>query len=264
MKYEGTTHVDEDLYSLACRPDRRVRSYTACIINGVRFHTLARDEHRNTQNSTIKSAGTHGDDTIDFYGTITDIIELSYSKNNKGRRTVILLRCEWYNLEGRTYQMKDDGYFKSINNQGRWYKNDPFIIATDASQVFFLEDTKLGACWQVVQEFGHRHIFDVEETDTNEPIHEQVQMRCQEAYQEEHTSLRDGAVGDIHPDLDLLHMDNEPGSPISRNLVENIHRQKHTTQGDNTHGDEEDEDDTYLQYHSPEEGNTSGEDGDDD
>jgi hypothetical protein len=109
-----------------------------------------------------------------------------------------------------------------------------------------LEDTKLGACWQVVQEFGHRHIFDVEETDTNEPIHEQVQIRCQEAYQEEHTSLRDGAVGDIHPDLDLLHMDNEPGSPISRNLVENIHRQKHTTQGDNTHDDEEDEDDTYL------------------
>lgn len=76
--------------------------------------------------------------------------------------------------------------------------------------------------------------------------------------------MRDGAVGDIHPDLDLLHMDNEPGSPISRNLVENIRRQKHTTQGDNTHGDEEDEDDTYLQYHSPEEGNTSGEDGDDD
>jgi hypothetical protein len=70
LKYEGTTHVDEDLYSLACWPDRRVRSYTACIINGVRFHTLARDEHRNTQNSTIKSAGTHGDDTIDFYGTV--------------------------------------------------------------------------------------------------------------------------------------------------------------------------------------------------
>jgi hypothetical protein len=80
--------------------------------------------------NTIKSAGTHGDDTIDFYGTITDIIELSYSKNSKGRRTVILLQCEWYNLEGRTYQMKDDGYFKSINNQGQWYKNDPFIIAT--------------------------------------------------------------------------------------------------------------------------------------
>jgi hypothetical protein len=79
---------------------------------------MAHDEHRKTHNSTIRSAGTHGDDTIDFYGTIKDIIELSYSKNSKGRRTVILLRCDWYNLEGRTYQMKDDGYFKSINIQG--------------------------------------------------------------------------------------------------------------------------------------------------
>jgi hypothetical protein len=118
--------------------------------------------------------------------------------------------------------MKDDGYFKSINTQGRWYKNDPFIIATDATQVFFLEDTKLGPCWKVVQEFGHRHLFDVLETGTNQPIHEQVQMRCQEAYQGEHSGLRDGAVGDIHPDLDLLHLDNEPGSPISRHLVDNI------------------------------------------
>jgi hypothetical protein len=76
---------------------------------------MARDEHRMTHNSTIKTAGTHSDDTIDFYGTITDIIELSYSKNNKRRRTVIILWCEWYNLEGRTFQMKDDGYFKGIN-----------------------------------------------------------------------------------------------------------------------------------------------------
>jgi hypothetical protein len=125
LKYEGTTDVDEDLYSLACRPDRRVRSYTACIINGVRYHTVAREEYRKTQNSTIKTAGTHNDDTIDFYGTITDIIELTYNKNNKGDRSIVLLRCEWYHLEGRTYQMKDDGYFKSINIQGRWYKNDP-------------------------------------------------------------------------------------------------------------------------------------------
>jgi hypothetical protein len=148
-----------------------VRSYTACIINGVWYHTTARDEHRKTQNSTIKCPGTHSDDTMDFYGTIIDIIELSYSKNSKGSRTVILLRCEWYHLGGRTYHMKDDGYFKSINITGRWYKDDPFIMATDATQVFFLE---LEPYWRVLQEFGHRHIFDVEESDTNQPIHEQV------------------------------------------------------------------------------------------
>jgi hypothetical protein len=87
-------------------PFRRVRSYTTCIINGVRYH----------QNSTIKTVRTHNGDTIDFYGKIIDIKELTYAKNNRGHRTVILLCCEWYNLEGRTYQMEDDGYFKHYRN----------------------------------------------------------------------------------------------------------------------------------------------------
>jgi len=223
---------------------------------------MAHEAHRKTQNSTIKTAGDHNDVTIDYYETIRDIIELSYTKNSKGDRSIILLRCEWYNLEGRTYQMKDDGYFKSINIEGRWYKNDPFILATEASQVFFLEDTKFGSSWRVVQEFGHRHIFDVEESDEKQPIHEQVQMRCQEAYQEENTSSRDGIVGDIYPDMDLLHMDNQPSSPISRDLVESIRGHQHTAQGDETDG--EDEDETFLEYHSPDEGNMSDEDSDDD
>ena len=72
-------------------------------------------------------------------------------------------------------------------------------------------------------------------------------------------------MGDIHPDLDFLHMENEPGSPISRDLVETIRRQPHTAQGDEADDGNEDEDETYLEYHSPEEGgNTSGEDSDDD
>jgi hypothetical protein len=158
--------------------------------------------------------------------------------------------------------MKDDGYFKSINIEGRWYKNDPFILATKASQVFFLEDTKLGPCWRVVQEFGHRHIFDVEESNGKQPIHEQVQMRCQEAYQEDNTSSGDCIVGDIYLDMDLLHMDNQLGSPISANLVESIRRHQQTPQGDET--DSKDEDETFLEYHSQDEASISEEDSDDD
>jgi hypothetical protein len=55
----------------------------------VRYHTIARDEHRKTQNSTIKSPGLYSDDEIDFYGKITEIIELSFGKNGKGSRTVM-------------------------------------------------------------------------------------------------------------------------------------------------------------------------------
>jgi len=114
----------------------------------------------------------------------------------------------------------------------------------------------------VVQEFGHRHIFDVEESDGKQPIHEQVQMRCQEAYQEDNTSSEDCTMGDIYPDMDLLHVDNQPGSLIIGDLVESIHRHQQTPQGDET--DAEDEDETFLEYHSPDEDNISKEDSDDD
>ena len=71
-------------------------------------------------------------------------------------------------------------------------------------------------------------------------------------------------MGDIYLDMDLLHMENEPGSPISRELVESIRRGQHTTLGDERDCEDKDEDETFLEYHSPNEGNTSGEDIDDD
>jgi len=75
-------------------------------------------------------------------------------------------------------------------------------------------------------------------------------MRCQETYQEENTSSRDGIVGDIYPEMDLLHMD-QPGNPVSRDLVESIRRHEHTAQGEETYGEyEDDKDETFLEYHS--------------
>ena len=80
--------------------------------------------------------------------------------------------------------------------------------------------------------------------------------------QEDNTSSGDCTVGDIYPDMDLLHMDNQPGSPISVDLVESIRRHQQTPQGDETDG--EDEDETFLEYHSQDKARISEEDSDDD
>jgi len=90
-------------------------------------------------------------------------------------------------------------------------------------------------------------------------------MRCQEAYQEENTLSRDGTVGHIYPDMDLLHMENEPGSPDSRDLVDSIRHHQQIAQADETYvADEDEEDETFLEYHSPDEGNMSEDYSDDD
>ncbi|KAL6202866.1 hypothetical protein ACLB2K_026570 [Fragaria x ananassa] len=39
----------------------------------------------------------------------------------------------------------------SINTTSTWYDDEPFILATEAQQVFYLDDYKLGSHWKVVQ-----------------------------------------------------------------------------------------------------------------
>jgi hypothetical protein len=67
--------VTEDLFALACEPDRRVRLYSACIADGVRYHTVDHEKNRKTQNSGIVSKGDHDGEEIDFYGQLTSIIK---------------------------------------------------------------------------------------------------------------------------------------------------------------------------------------------
>jgi hypothetical protein len=41
--------VDDDLFSLACGPDLRVRKYSSCIMNGVRFNIGDHDKNKKTK-----------------------------------------------------------------------------------------------------------------------------------------------------------------------------------------------------------------------
>jgi hypothetical protein len=139
MQNINQEEADDDLFSLDCCPDFRVRKYSSCIVNGVRFNTSDRDKHRKTQNSGVMTQGTHNGQEIDFFGTLRDIIQLEH---NLDERSVVLFKCDWFKLDGRT-ELKDDGFFKSINFGSLWYKNDSYILATQARKVFYLADTKL-------------------------------------------------------------------------------------------------------------------------
>ena len=68
--------VDEDLFSLACGPDFRVRKYSSCIVNGVRFNTVDRDKNKKTQNSEVVAQSIHNGQPTDFFGVLKEIIKL--------------------------------------------------------------------------------------------------------------------------------------------------------------------------------------------
>ena len=59
--------------------------------------------------------------------------------------------------------IRTDAHYTSIDVTSQWYKNDPFILPCQARQVFYLQDTKLGESWKIVQSIQHMGVFDVPE-----------------------------------------------------------------------------------------------------
>ena len=168
-KLHGKKKVSDDLFALACLPDKRVRVFSACIVDGVRYHTVDREKNRKTQNSGILTEGTHDGDDIEFYGQLRSIIRLQYNSSGGVHRSVVLFSCDWFDLGGKKKTgVRDDGYFKSINTERFWYKNDPFILTTQATKVFYVPDTLFRGNWRVVQKFQHRHLWSVTENQMEE------------------------------------------------------------------------------------------------
>ncbi|KAL5573251.1 hypothetical protein UlMin_022848 [Ulmus minor] len=124
--------VTTELLSLSSKTNMVVSSYQACIVNGVRFVTHDRDVRLRTQNSGVSVPGT-GQEM--FYGQLQQILEFSYLNGF----SVVLFRCKW---------------FKS-------YKDDQFILASQAKHVFYVADPSRGPNWRVVQHVKHRSIWDI-------------------------------------------------------------------------------------------------------
>ena len=55
--------------------------------------------------------------------------------------------------------------YKFLNTSRFWYAQKPVILATQAHQVFYLDDPKNGSNWKVVQGIQNKCIWDVLEVD---------------------------------------------------------------------------------------------------
>jgi hypothetical protein len=148
-------NVSKQLYDLASGPDHQVAMYKGCIVNGVRFHIKDYERTLRTQNSGIVVQGEHNMKNIEFYGELKNILVLRY-----GRNRVYLFECNWWDVGHRT-GIQIDEHFTSVNTSRTWYASDPFVLACQASQVFYLKDPKFGRSWQVVQKVTNINIYDV-------------------------------------------------------------------------------------------------------
>ena len=122
-------------------------------INDYSFYTKSQDDRSSVQNNgvTVDGQSEHFSSAADknpieacmaYYRVIQDIWELDY-----GEFRVPLFKCQWVN--GNTCVRQDKMGFTLVDLQKVGYKDDPFIMAVQARQVFYVED-HCDCTWSVV------------------------------------------------------------------------------------------------------------------
>ncbi|GJR32411.1 hypothetical protein Tco_1108643 [Tanacetum coccineum] len=140
------TYVDADVIQLGYRP-RRVLQYQGYDINRYMFYTEQQDDKSSVQNSRVTLIATMTDSsrmTIakkSYYG-VDEIWELDYNSV-----VIHLLKCKWVD-NTRGVKVDSDG-FTCVNLSTNGYLSDPFILAKQATQVFYVKDPK-DKRWHIV------------------------------------------------------------------------------------------------------------------
>jgi hypothetical protein len=124
---------NRDIRNLSYGPQKKVSTYNGIIVNGYRFHTEEYGRNKSTMNSGICVRGSfYGENELDYYGIIEQIIELSYL----GNMNVFILRCRWFDP---VHGVKADGTYGLIDvkHRSKLHSNEPFVLAEQAQQVYY-------------------------------------------------------------------------------------------------------------------------------
>lgn len=114
---------------------------------------------------------------IPYYGQLTHILELRYTEGNR----VVLFYGEWYDVarEGVGYIVDQYGVI-AVNTRKRLNTQEPFVLASQVSQVYYIKGLK-DPYWATVIETKPRNFFDVPEgeieVDGEEPFQEESSQR---------------------------------------------------------------------------------------
>ncbi|XP_060201915.1 uncharacterized protein LOC132630351 [Lycium barbarum] len=168
--------ANDDLIRLAVSPDPLVHRYSTFMVNGFRFQT--KELVIKTQNSGVLVRGDDSDPNKEYYGVLKDIYELSYV----GNRKVYLFKCHWWDVArlGRGYKIDKYG-FTSVNTHCALNINQPFVLASQSEQVFYLNDM-VNKDWLVVVKTNPRDLFNIPEVEDeallNEEVYQQEEVEC--------------------------------------------------------------------------------------
>ncbi|KAI3894352.1 hypothetical protein MKW92_026969 [Papaver armeniacum] len=145
LRYQESEEATNELFSLACGP-QSMKSYPCCVINGVCFW-VRRDKRLTAPNPGLHILRKTEDKVIELFGLATNVIELVYKLGHR----VVLFSCEWFNTNPNENLIEMENNLVNICVSSKWYGDDPFVLANEAVQVFYVDDQKCRPNWRLVQ-----------------------------------------------------------------------------------------------------------------
>ncbi|KAL6580203.1 hypothetical protein OROMI_008227 [Orobanche minor] len=135
--------ISEMVKWLSRGPDTHVFSYKCYLINGYTFYTRDHDENSTMQNSGLSVLGNEDENLgTTYFGQIVKIWEVDYVKFQ-----VPVFDCSWVDIPGGV-QVENNGFIRvDLNKVG--FKDDSFVMATQAKQVFYVSDP-VDKKWSIV------------------------------------------------------------------------------------------------------------------
>jgi len=144
-----------------------IRRFKKFNFNGWKFHTKDIEKNASTQNSgiAVKGIGTTAHGELVYYGILTEMIELDYYEGRK----VVLFKCNWVDMRNDRGFKKDLFGFTLVNFNRLWETNEPFVLASQATQVIYTPDP-IEESWNVVTSIKPRDVYDMgKEDDVDDP-----------------------------------------------------------------------------------------------
>lgn len=124
------------MISLAWRPKRLVKSWPIYTVNGYKFHTKTWSEGMQSYNYGVCVRGTNGELEDDFFGILSDIIELEYP--GMPTKKLVVFKCDWFdNTPNRGTRVDRQYGIVEVKESGRYKNYDPFIFAQQVEQVYY-------------------------------------------------------------------------------------------------------------------------------
>ncbi|KAI5411415.1 hypothetical protein KIW84_056483 [Lathyrus oleraceus] len=151
--YSDPASITERLRCLAYGPSFHVFSYSAYAINGYTFYTKEQDDKSTMQNSgvTVVAEAMHISSVKDlnpkfanlsYFGVIERIWVFDYEKFQ-----IPIFGCKW--VENNNDIRMDKSGFLQVDLNRVGYKDESFILASQARQVFYVNDPK-STKWSIV------------------------------------------------------------------------------------------------------------------